>query len=76
MTLILYFLLGVVQDFLIAKYYLALSRRLVIVASSLGALITGLTFVVIDLSFGRADRIVAYAVGTGVGTMLALRGRK
>lgn len=73
MSLILYFLLGVVQDFLIAKYYRALSLRSVMAASSLAALITLMTFVVIKFTFGNLSFIIAYAMGTGAGTALALR---
>jgi predicted lysophospholipase L1 biosynthesis ABC-type transport system permease subunit len=68
MTLLLFFLMGLVQDFLIAKYYLALSRRSAIVASILGMAITYLTMKVFNVTFGRDAAFLAYALGTGFGT--------
>jgi predicted lysophospholipase L1 biosynthesis ABC-type transport system permease subunit len=70
MSLLLFFLMGIVQDFLIAKYYLALSRRSAIVASILGMAITFLTMKVFNVTFGKDLAFLAYALGTGVGTFL------
>lgn len=73
LTLGLYFMAGVVQDFLIAKYYLALSSRSVWLASTLAGVITLFTLGVFNLSFGHWGRLLAYAVGTAVGTWVACK---
>jgi hypothetical protein len=73
MTLLLFFLIGVVQDFLIAKYYLALSRRSAIAASILAMVITYGTMKVFNVTFGNDLAFFAYAVGTGAGTFLGCK---
>jgi hypothetical protein len=76
MILGLYFLIGVVQDFLIAKYYLALSRHSVWLASILAMVITYGTMKVFNLTFGSDSLFLAYALGTGAGTFLGCRKRR
>jgi uncharacterized protein YebE (UPF0316 family) len=66
----IYFAVGVVQDFLIAKYYQALSARSAFRASILAVIITYGTIKVFNLSFGSDALFLAYAVGTGAGTFL------
>jgi len=70
MTLCLYFLVGVLQDFLITKYYLALSDHLAFRASILAMIITYGTMKVFNLTFGSDVLFLAYALGTGVGTFV------
>ena len=71
---ILYLLAGLLQDYLIAKYYLALTARRLVVAPALGALITVLTVVVFaQLTHpGSTLAILMYGLGTGLGTLLGL----
>jgi branched-subunit amino acid ABC-type transport system permease component len=66
--LCLYFLAGVAQDYLIAKYYIALSHGLALRASILAMIITYGTMKVFNLTFGSDVLFLAYALGTGVGT--------
>jgi hypothetical protein len=73
--LLAYFAAGVVGDYLIARYYLALSRRRVCEASLLAAAITMFSVYVLATIVVRQDigLIFAYAAGTGAGTFLAVR---
>lgn len=73
LTLPMYFLAGVIQDFLIAKYYLALTERKAILAAMIGSLLTVLTLGVFNLSFGKAWPLMAYAIGTGIGTWIGCK---
>jgi hypothetical protein len=74
--LLLYFLVGVVQDFLIAKYYMALSRHSALLASILAMLLTYMTMKVFNLTFGADSLFLAYALGTGAGTFLGCSKRR
>jgi hypothetical protein len=72
-----YFLAGLVTDFLVANYYLFLSSRQRVRASGLAVAIDFLGYaitmtLVLNRDFASA---FAFALGTGVGTFLAL-GRK
>jgi hypothetical protein len=70
LTCLAYFAVGVVQDFLIAKYYQALSGHLAFRASILAMIITYGTMKVFNLTFGSDALFLSYAVGTGAGTFL------
>lgn len=77
-TPLIYFSVGVVQDFLIARYYLALSRRSVWTASLLAAIITLVT-VKVFANVIQSDGLllmVAYAIGTGTGCFLGIGGTR
>ena len=65
---LLYFLAGMAQDYLIAKYYIALLRGLASRASILAMIITYGTMKIFNLTFGSDVLFLAYALGTGVGT--------
>ena len=67
---LVYFAVGVVQDYLIAKYYQALSAHSATRASILAVIITYGTIKVFNLSFGSDVLFLAYAAGTGAGTFL------
>jgi hypothetical protein len=75
---LIYFSIGVIQDYLIAKYYLALSRRLVWTASILAAIITLVTVKIFAnvITSNETLLMVAYAIGTGTGCFLGIGGRK
>jgi hypothetical protein len=74
--LLCYFLVGVLQDFLITKYYMALSRHSVMLASILAMVITYMTMKVFNLTFGSDFLFLAYALGTGAGTYLGCGKRR
>jgi len=74
----IYFSVGLLQDYLIAKYYLALSRRSVWVASILAAVITLLTVKVFAsvITSNETALMIAYAIGTGAGCFLGIGKRR
>lgn len=79
LRLILYFLAGAGSDFLIARYYLAMSRSARFSASGLAVVITLFNFyvigrIVVNENFALQ---IAFALGTGIGTLVAFgkRGR-
>jgi hypothetical protein len=74
--LLCYFLVGVLQDFLITKYYLALSHHLVLRASILAMILTYGTMKIFNLTFGSDVLFLAYALGTGAGTCLGMGRRR
>lgn len=71
---LLYFAAGVVSDWLIARYYLCLSRRQAYWASGLATIITMFTVFVLANVIVDNDwrKILAYAIGTGFGCFLAV----
>jgi hypothetical protein len=75
---LIYFSVGVLQDFLIARYYLALSARSVWVASILAAVITLLTVKVFAsvITSNEMTLMIAYAIGTGAGCFLGIGKRR
>lgn len=76
---ILYFLAGVGGDYLIARYYLAMSRSARFSASGLAVVITLFNFYVLGriVVNENVPLQIAFALGTGIGTLLAFgkRGR-
>jgi multidrug transporter EmrE-like cation transporter len=79
LRLCLYFLAGVGGDFLIARYYLAMSRRSRFSASGLAIVITLFNFYVLGriVVNENVPLQIAFALGTGIGTLLAFpKGRK
>lgn len=68
-----YFAAGVIQDYLIVRYYAALSSHSASRASFLAMLITYLTMKVFNLTFGNDLLFLAYAVGTGAGTFCGVK---
>jgi multidrug transporter EmrE-like cation transporter len=76
---ILYFLAGVGGDFLIAKYYICMSRSARFSASGLAIVITLFNFYVLGriVVNENVPLQIAFALGTGIGTLLAFpKGRK
>jgi len=71
----LYALLGVVQDVIIARYYICVSRREAFRASIWAFLITALTVWVIGsvVVSNSVILILCYAVGTAVGTGIGVK---
>lgn len=74
LAVVLYILVGVVQDIIIVRYYLALTRGRVWAAPVLGALITVLTVGVYEGLITSRDPILilAYGLGTGLGTRMGM----
>jgi uncharacterized protein YebE (UPF0316 family) len=72
--LIAVFGLGVLTDFLVAKYYLALTSRHVLAAVILSILVTVIPLIVAErgINAKRVSVFVAYALGCGAGTALGL----
>ena len=72
-----YFLAGLLTDFLVAHYYLFLSSRQRVRASGLAVAIDFLGYAITMTLVLNRDFVsaFAFALGTGVGTFLAL-GRK
>jgi hypothetical protein len=70
-----YFALGMVQDVLIAKYYIFVSHRRAFSASVLAFIITALTVLVLEniITSNQAWPLLSYAVGTAVGTFWGVR---
>lgn len=70
----IYFAVGLSSDFLIAKYYLCLSRRHRARASGLAVAIDLLGYIVTATLVLNRDfpSAIAFALGTGAGTWLAL----
>lgn len=70
----LYILAGIVQDVIIVRYYLALTRGRVVIAPVLGALITVLAVGVYDglITSHTPILILAYGLGTGLGTRFGM----
>jgi uncharacterized protein YebE (UPF0316 family) len=66
--------LGVLTDFLVAKYYLALSGRHVLAAVILSILVTVIPLIVAErgINAKRVSVFIAYALGCGLGTALGL----
>jgi multidrug transporter EmrE-like cation transporter len=75
--LILYFFAGVGGDFLIARYFIAMSRSARFSASGLSMVITFFNFYVLGriVVNENVPLQIAFALGTGIGTLLAFRGR-
>lgn len=73
LRLLVYFAAGLVGDFLIARYYLAMSRRARFSASGLGMVITLFNFFILGqiVVNENVPLQIAFALGTGVGTLLA-----
>jgi multidrug transporter EmrE-like cation transporter len=78
LRLCLYFLAGVGGDFLIAKYYLCMSRRSRFSASGLAIVITLFNFYVLGriVVNENVPLQIAFALGTGIGTLLAFGKRR
>ena len=77
MLFVLYVALGVCIDYLIARYYQAISGRCRLRASNLSALITLLTVFVLAQVI-RTDSpmpMMGYAAGNWLGTYLAVGGK-
>lgn len=70
----LYLMAGLVQDWLIVRYYLALNKRLMVLTPVLGALITVLTVGVYDglITSRHPLLILGYGLGTGMGTLIGM----
>ena len=74
MVFLLYTALGICIDYLVARYYQSISRRLRLRASTLSALITLLTVFVLAQVI-RTDNpipMLGYAAGNWLGTYLAV----
>jgi multidrug transporter EmrE-like cation transporter len=77
--LALCFAAGVAGDFLIARYYLAMSRSARFSASGLAVVITLFNFYILGriVVNENVPLQIAFAAGTGIGTLLAFpKGRK
>ena len=76
-SLAFYFAAGLVGDFLIARYYLAMSRQARWLASSLAIVITLFNFFILGqiVVNENVQLQLAFALGTGAGTLVAF-GRK
>jgi lipid-A-disaccharide synthase-like uncharacterized protein len=74
----IYFLVGVVLDAIITIYYRAISSRRVLRASFLAFVITGATVLLIEnIVISRNPvLILAYALGTSVGTWIGMSARR
>ena len=76
--LALYFFAGAAMDCIICAYYIQIQASRVFSASILAVLITVFSMLVINGILERGDRrrkmsaLMAYAVGNGVGTALAM----
>ena len=73
-----YFAAGLVSDFLIANYYLFLSSRQRVKASALAVAIDFFGFIVTMFLVLNRDypSAIAFALGTGAGTFVALGKKK
>jgi len=71
---LLYSGLGVLQDLVITRYYLALTSRRVFLAPVLAVLITVLAVAVLDglITSHHPILILSYGLGTGLGTRLGM----
>jgi len=76
--LLLYTAVGLAQDILIVRYYLAITRSQTILAPVAGALITVLTVGVYEslITSRSLPLVLAYGLGTGLGTRLGMSGVK
>jgi hypothetical protein len=77
--LTLYFAAGIAGDFLIARYYIAMSRHSRFSASGLAIAITLFNFYVLGriVVNENVPLLISFAFGTGIGTLLAFpKGRK
>lgn len=72
--IMLYVGLGAVIDLLITVYYRMISVRQAFPASALGAIITLVTFVIFSKIIVSWNKrlVIAYAVGTGLGTFVGV----
>ena len=77
MVFLLYAALGICIDYLVARYYQSISRRLRWRASTLSALITLLTVFVLAsvIQTNNLLGMFGYAAGNFVGTYLAVGGK-
>ena len=73
-----YFLAGLGTDYLVAKYYMYLSSRQRVRASGLAVAIDFLGYAITMTLVLNRDFVSAFsfALGTGVGTFLALGGKR
>ena len=71
---VVYFALGMVQDVLIAKYYIFVSHRRAFSASVLAFVLTALTVLVLDniITSNQVGLILSYAAGTAAGTFVGI----
>lgn len=78
LTCLAYFAAGVAQDFIIAKYYICLSRQQAWWAAGLATIITLFSvFVIEQIIIGHAFwGLLFYGFGTGAGTFWAIRKSK
>jgi hypothetical protein len=69
-----YVAFGIVSDFMITKYYVAVYRRRRLMGAVLGTLITLLTIYIFDqiITSNKFYLMLAWAVGNGVGTYLGI----
>lgn len=75
MNLLLYFVLGVVFDYLLTRYYLAIYQRRLFLGPALAMAVTLFsTFILAALIKGDLlPPMVAWAIGNGLGTYLGIR---
>jgi hypothetical protein len=75
MTLLLYFALGVVFDYMLTRYYLAIYQRRLFWGPALATVVTLFsTFILAALIKGNLLLpMAAWAIGNGLGTYLGLR---
>lgn len=78
LTFAAYFALGVVSDAIITVYYLAVASRRALRASILAAIIPLLSFAPIAQAIETHDwtYIIAFVLGNGAGTYLAVKRAK
>lgn len=75
---LLFFLVGILQDFLITSYYQAIAKERSWHASALSTSITLVNLVILyEILSGIQNQILtiilAYAIGNGVGTMIVMK---
>jgi hypothetical protein len=75
---LIFFAVGIIQDLLITYYYQSISKERAWKASALSTVITLVNLVILyKIITGIEDQIIsviiAYALGNGVGTMIAMK---
>lgn len=75
LNLAVYFVAGAILDVIIARYYLAVSRRAAVLASVLAFVITASTVFIWEriIVSQSAAPLLAYALGTAAGTYIGVR---
>jgi len=78
LAFVIYIFLGVILDYLIVLYYRSISARLALPASALAIIITGLTLEVIEkvIKSDKPFLLLAYSLGTGLGTFIGMNHKK